>query len=115
MVYLWWNKGARTIEEIENLSESAHKKGVETFGCIRQPLLPSIVVDHIVPHILHLFLRISDVLINLLILELRRQDGLKKSDKRLTQSSAVKQVTVYEQVLNEECRVSFYFFPRQNY
>jgi len=83
---------------------------VETFGCIRQSLFPSIVVDHVISDILHFFLRISDALINLLILELRRQDGLKKSGKKSIQSSAVKQVTVYEQFLNEECRVSFHFF-----
>ena len=101
-------KGARTIAEIQELSKSAHKKGVETYGCIRQPLFPSIAVDHIVPDILHLFLRISDVLINLLILELRRQDGLKKKSKS---SSTMPQVTVYEQFLNDECKVSFHFYP----
>ena len=100
-------KGARTIAEIQKLSKSAHKKGVETYGCLRQPLFPSIAVDHIVPDILHLFLRISDVLINLLILELRRQDGLKKKSKS---SSTMPQVTVYEQFLNDECKVSFHFY-----
>ena len=39
---------------------------------VRQPYIP---VDHIIP--LHLFLRLTDVLINLLIRDLRRLNALK--------------------------------------
>ena len=73
-------KGARSVEEIIKLSKLAKKKGVETYGCAREPLFPSIAVDHVVPDILHLFLRICDVMINLLILELRRLDSIHKKD-----------------------------------
>ena len=60
-------KGARSVEETIKLSKLAKKKGVETYGCVREPPFPSIAVDHVVPDILHLFLRICDVMINLLI------------------------------------------------
>ena len=70
-------KGTQTIAEIQKFAETK-KKATEKYGCVRQPLFPSINVDHIISDVLHLFLRISDVLINLLITELRRLNGLEK-------------------------------------
>ncbi len=67
-------KGARTLEEIETLSGQSSKKN---FGCLRKPIF-SIPTDHIIIDTLHLFLRIGDLLINMLITELRRQDGIDK-------------------------------------
>ena len=63
------DKGARSIEEIRKCAEKS-KNAKEKYNCSRQPILP-IALDHFVPDILHLFLRITDVLTNLLILELR--------------------------------------------
>ena len=63
-------KGARTIYGIEEFAKSK-KRGVEKHGCVNQPLFPTIPIDHVVPDVLHLFLRITDVLINLLINYLR--------------------------------------------
>ena len=54
--------GARTIEEIKQLA-LVNNKDLK-YGCIHQPLFPSIPIDHIIPDILFLFLRISDILIN---------------------------------------------------
>ena len=48
-------KGARSVEEIKQLSKSARKRGVETYGCVREPLFPSIMIDHVIPDILHMF------------------------------------------------------------
>lgn len=76
-------EGARTIEEIQELSKLPRRKDIEKFGCTRQPLFPSIPIHHIVPDILHLFLRVCDVLINLLILELRRLDGVEKRKQNI--------------------------------
>ena len=73
-------EGARSIEEIKKLCKFAKKRGVETYGCVREPLFPSMAVDHVVPDILHLVLRITDVMINLLIFELRRLDSIHKKD-----------------------------------
>ena len=60
--------GARTVKEI---TEHSRKK---QFNCKFPPLFDFIPMDHVVIDTLHLFLRISDVLIALLILELRTQD-----------------------------------------
>lgn len=62
------DKGTRTIEEAKKLCSLSSKHGVETYGCIREPIFSSVPIDHIVPDIFHL-LRVSDVLTNLLILE----------------------------------------------
>ncbi len=93
--------GARTIEDIKKLSI---KKGKQKLGCIRQPLFPSIPVDHVIPDILHLFLRISDVLTNLLIQELRRMDGIERS------SDCGNHLMKYKNFLNENAKVSFHFY-----
>jgi len=63
-------KGECTIDEIKNLAKSK-KRGVEIYGCVRQPLFPTIPINPVIPDVLHLFLRISDLLINLLITDLR--------------------------------------------
>ena len=68
--------GARTIDEIKHLALVKNKDS--KYGCIHQPLFPCIPIDYVIPDILHLFLRISDTLINLLILDLRRMDGIEK-------------------------------------
>ena len=73
------SKGARTIQEIRALAKLKKTKTCKNFNCSREPLFPMIPIDHVIIDTLHLFLRISDNLINLLILELRRQDAIKKN------------------------------------
>ena len=97
-------KGARTISEIKKLSNQRSRRGVETYGCVSEPIF-SIPIDHIVPDILHLFLRISDVLTNLLILELRRLDGTEKAQTFNRDKSA--NMAQYEHFLNHQCKISF--------
>lgn len=70
-------KGARTIEEIEKYA--AMPKSRRCFNCSRKPLFPFVPIDHVVIDTLHLFLRGADLLINLFIDELRRQDGIEKA------------------------------------
>ena len=99
------DKGARSIEEIQNCAQKS-KKSDEKYNCSREPIL-SIPLDHTVPDILHLFLRTADVLINLLILELRRLDSVKK----VKPCSEVSTLTEkYVKYLNEECKVTFHFY-----
>ena len=102
-------KGARTIDEIKQFCSRLSKHGVEIFGCIKEPLFSSIPIDHIIPDILHLFLRISDILTNLLILELRRLDGIEKQVKALNRDKATN-VTQYEHFLNHQCKISFQWY-----
>ena len=70
-------EGARTIERIQELAKMS-KRGNQKYSCVRQPLFPSIPIDHVIPDVPHLYLRICDILINLLILDLRRLDGIDK-------------------------------------
>ena len=73
----------------------------EKCDCIWQPLFLSIPIDHVVPDILHLFLSVSDVLTNLLIVELRRLDGINKNTSHFDK---------YIKFLNEDCEVSFHTY-----
>ena len=66
--------GARTTEENLTLATGTRKK----FNVSYPPLFRSIPLENVVTDNLHLFLRVSDVLIDLLILELKRQDAIDK-------------------------------------
>jgi len=66
--------GARNLEEISKYAKS------KKYNCKHDPLFPFIPLDHVVIDTLHLFLRISDNLIELLIRELRRMDTIEKKD-----------------------------------
>ena len=66
------NLGARNLEQISKCAKS------KQYNCKKEPLFPFIPLDHVVIDTLHLFLRISDNLIELLIRELKRQDAIEK-------------------------------------
>ena len=67
------SKGARTTDEIEKHCKLSKSK---CFSCCEVPIFKFIPIDHVIIDTLHLFLRVSDLLINLLIQDLRRQDGI---------------------------------------
>ena len=72
-------KGARTIKEIELLSKQPRKT---CYSCVSKSIFSSIPIDP-----LHLFLVIAYLLINLLILELQHQDGVRFYDMiKITQN-----------------------------
>lgn len=96
-------EGARTIDEIQELPKLSKNKDTEKYGCIRQPLFPSIPIDHIIPDTLHLLLQVCDVLINFLICSLRHLDGLKKNKSSLNFDK-------YVTFLNKTCKVSFHTY-----
>jgi len=98
-----------TIDENKNLVKSK-RRNFQKYGCVRQPLFHTIPIDHIIPDVLHLFLRICDVLINLLITELRRLDGIEKARLEKFDHTKVVNVVKYEKFLNEACKISFHFF-----
>ena len=70
--------GARTIDENQTLSQPRSKK---RFNVSRAPLFPSIPLTNVVIDNLHLFLRVSDVLLRLLIDEFKRQDSIAAAKK----------------------------------
>lgn len=102
--------GARTVEEIQCLSLGKNK---DKYGCIYQPLFPSIPIDRVIPDILHLFLRISDVLINLLILELRKMDDIEKLTKNEFNQATAKHLDTYITYLNTCCKIPFHMYTDQ--
>lgn len=69
-------RGARTVDE--NATIAQRPKSRKEFNVSRVPLFQSIPLTHVVIDNLHLFLRVSDVLIDLLIIELRHQDAIVK-------------------------------------
>lgn len=72
MVYRRCKNGACTLKSIIScLSQSKAKR----YGCIYAPLLPTISITHVISDVLH-FLCITDVLFDLLIVDIQRQDGV---------------------------------------
>ena len=105
-------KGARTTKETQTLCLEK-KKPVKKFCCVRQPLFPMIEIKYVIPDILHLFLRISDVLVNLLILELRRMDGITKATTKVTDLTALQNIVKYEKFLQGHCKIGFHFYTEK--
>ncbi|KAJ8033035.1 hypothetical protein HOLleu_23158 [Holothuria leucospilota] len=77
----FWDKNAvaanRTVEEIISLSQ----KSSNPYACCNEPIFTSIPLDRIYIDLLHLFLRISDRLLNQLILEMQRLDSISKNSQ----------------------------------
>ena len=98
------SKGARTVKEIQELSI----KSRANMGCKRSPLFTFIPIHRVLIDTLHLFLRVSDLLINLLIQDLRRVDGIAKA----TAVDPVKHTSVsaYEKFLKDVCKINFKFY-----
>ena len=71
------SKGARTIEENVQLGGRSTAK----FNVSHVPLFPNIPLTRVVIDNLHMFLRVSDVLINLFIVELRALDRINQVTK----------------------------------
>ena len=89
--------GARTNESILScLSQPKAKR----LGCKNAPLFPTVPIHRVIPDVLHLFLRITDVLFDLLILGIRRQDALSGSDS----------LTQLETFVQNDCRISSFKF-----
>jgi hypothetical protein len=86
------SKGARTTDEIEKKCKLSKAK---CLSCSEVPIFKFIPIDHMIIDTLHLFLRVSDLLINLLIQDLRRQDGI--ANATLNREKRVKS---YETFLN---------------
>ena len=67
--------GCRTIEENIIIATSASKE----FNVSHQPLFPMIPLTHVVVDNLHMFLRVADTLVDLLIGSLRTMDKVKQT------------------------------------
>ena len=60
------------------LKEIANFSSAKKYNCKKPPLFDFIPMDHVIIDTLHLFLKISDVLIDLLVREIRRYDAIEK-------------------------------------
>ena len=103
-------QGARTIQEIQKLTTA--NCGKARFNVKHAPLFTTIPLDHVIIDTLHLFLRVCDNLINLLILRLRREDTI---DKKKTFNDGLdlakyKHVAGWQKYLNEKLQIPFNWF-----
>ena len=103
------DKGARTIKEITNKAKLSKRSKVR-YNCCEEPIFSFIPIDHVIIDTLHLFLRISDVLINLLIRDLRILDGIEKSTTTLPDKAKNKNMKAYEEFLNGPCKIRFKWY-----
>lgn len=74
-------------------------------GCKHPPLF-QIAIDHVIPDNLHLYLRITDVLFNLLITDIQRYDGITKLS---IPDSTEKYLNQFEFHINTTCKIPFHF------
>ena len=95
-------KGARTVEEMTTLSK-LRKNNKNRYNCSYQPIFSFIPIHRVVIDTLHSFLRITDVLINLLIRDIRILDGINNS-------KVTSNMVVYQKFLNDECKINFRFY-----
>jgi len=94
------SKGARTIEEIAEKSTL----GKQRYNCRHLPLFRFIPIERVIIDTLHLFLRISDNLTDLLIRDLKAQDDLDKKRRRKHDKTNLE---MYATHLNETCKIRF--------
>ena len=104
--------GARSIEENLELSRKRRKQ----FNVSHAPLFPSIPLTHVVIDNLHLFLRVSDVLISRLLDELKRQDAIEKARKFTSGFDITKHKHLerYQQFVSSLGIPSYNFYIGQN-
>ena len=98
-------KGAHTIAEI-NACHTMAKSSSKRYNSAHAPLFPTIPLDHVVPNVLHLFLRVTDVLFNLLVTDIRRQDGIERCLEELSATSSMSKLEAF---LNDTCHIPFKF------
>ena len=103
------NKGARTIQEISEKAKLPRRSTIR-FNCSETPIFPFIPIQRVIIDHLHLFLRISDVLINLLIRDLQVADGIHKSTSTLPNKSKGRYMVTYRDFLNGPCKIQFNWF-----
>jgi len=99
-------EGARSVEEISHKAKlSSNSKN--RFNCSNKPIFSFIPMERVVIDHLHLFLRISDVLITLLIRDLEIVDDL---HDKLPNKKKGKSLVTYKEFLNGPCKIKFAWY-----
>ena len=96
-------RGARTVEEITEKCKLG-KRNKDQYNYKNPPLFPFIPIKQVIIDTLHLFLRILDRLIDLLIRDLRIHDATHNTTY----------LKVYETFVNEKSKVHFKFNADKN-
>lgn len=104
-------KGGRSVKEISDKSKLS-KSSKNRFNCSHQPMFSFIPLCRVVIDSLHLFLRIADVLINLIIRDLRTLDGVERatSSRNSAGESVGQRFATYIKFLNDTCKIRFQCF-----
>lgn len=105
------SKGCRTIKEIEKCA--LLPKSGKRYNCSHSPIFPSIPIENIVVDTLHMFLRTTDALLNLLILELRRADEIIKTTLSVFDREKHKHCAKRKQFLTQIGITGFSFYVGQ--
>ena len=104
------NKGARSTSENVAIGSSSRKR----YNVSHPPLFPNIPLTNVVIDNLHLFLRVTDVLINQLILELKRQDSIERMKTFSSYDpSKYRHIHGYEQFVSSLKIPDFHFYIGQ--
>ena len=93
------NKGARIVEQISEKAKLPKKSNLR-FTSSEAPIFSFIPMQRVVIDHLHFFLRISDVLINLLIRDLQVVDGIQKATSTLPNKAKGKYMVAYVQLVH---------------
>ncbi len=90
--------GARTVTENITIAGSRKKQ----YNVSHKPIFPTIPLTRVVVDNLHMFLRVTDVLIDLLIAELRKRDSLDKVNRLHSfDKSKYTHLATFERVLKD--------------
>ena len=94
------NYGARTLEENISIESSRSKK----YNVSHPPIFQTIPLTRVIVDNLHMFLRVADTLIDLLLLELRRLDKIEKCTK-------LKSIDQLQYIKRYECTLKMLGIP----
>ncbi len=95
----------RTLEDIKACLQS------KSFSCINEPLI-DIPLDHVVPDELHLFLRVTDRLLENVINEVEERDAIADFNKKNGQSKGVLLAKLVQGI--NDCGVPFHIWSKKN-
>ena len=84
------------------------------FNVTNRPLFPSIPLSNVVIDNLHIFLRVADVLVDLLIGELRRQDALTKVTSSTFNPDKCKHLDCFQKFVSSLGIPGYNFWVGQN-
>ena len=103
-------KGARSLEELIKTVQLPNNSKTVKYGYDKLPLFKDVVpINRYMIDMLHLFLRISDSLINLLVKDCTLIDKFESWTLTRFDVTEFKHLHAFQKFLNEKCKVNFKF------